>query len=109
MLRPFRRSQQQTSLAVVSALLEAAQANSFAIASQLASQSEISLPSAVTRLYRFLPNERFDNCLFTERLFDFFAERKPILLCLDSMSWGARFSVLTAAVGVEKRSIPVAI
>lgn len=44
LLSPFRRSQQKTCLAIVAALLEAAQANSFAIAAQLASQSGISLP-----------------------------------------------------------------
>ena len=40
LLSPFRRSQQQTCLAVVSALLEAAQANSFTIPGELGSQSE---------------------------------------------------------------------
>ncbi len=71
LLTPFRRSQQKTCLAVVSALLEAAQANSFAIASELAGQSEIQLASAVNRFYRFLRNERFDDWLLTERLFEF--------------------------------------
>ena len=53
LLRPFRRSQQKTCLAIVSALLEAAQANSFVIASELANQSEIQLASAVNRLSLF--------------------------------------------------------
>ncbi len=109
LLRPFRRSQQKTCLAIVAAILKAAEANSFAIASALACQSEIGLPSAVNRFYRFLRNERFDNWLLTERLFGFFAERKRIVLCLDWTSWGERFSVLTASVCVEKRSLPVAI
>lgn len=109
LLRPFRRSQQKTCLAVVSALLEAAQANSFAIASELASQSEIQIGSAVNRFYRFLRNERFDDWLLTEQLFSFFSERKRILLCLDWTAWGERFSVLTASVCVERRSIPVAV
>jgi hypothetical protein len=47
--------------------LEAGQANSFAIASELAGQSEIGLPSAVNRLYRFLRNERFDDWLLTKQ------------------------------------------
>jgi len=109
LLRPFRRSQQKTCISIVSALLEAAQANSFAIASMLASQSEIGLPSAVNRFYRFLRNERFDNWLLTERLFGFFAEKKRIVLCLDWTAWGERFSVLTASVCVEKRSLPIAV
>jgi len=109
LLRPFRRSQQKTCLAVVSALLEAAQANSFAIASELAQQSEIQLASAVNRFYRFLRNERFDDWFLTEQLFSFFAERKRIVLCLDWTSWGEKFSVLAASVAVERRSIPVAV
>lgn len=109
MLRPFRRSQQKTCLAVVSAILEAAQANSFAIASELANQSEIQLGSAVNRFYRFLRNERFDDWLLTEQLFSFFADRKRIVLCLDWTSWGEKFSVLVASVAIERRSIPVAV
>jgi Transposase DDE domain len=109
LLSPFRRSQQKTCLAIVAAILEAAQANSFAIAAELASQSEVDFPSAVTRFYRFLRNERFDNWLLTERLFSFFADRKRIVLCLDWTGWGERFSVLTASVCIEKRSIPVAV
>lgn len=109
LLSPFRRSQQKTCLAVVSAILEAAEANSFAIASELANQSEIQLASAVNRFYRFLRNERFDDWLLTEQLFSFFSERKSIILCLDWTAWGERFSVLTASVCVEKRSIPVAV
>lgn len=54
LLRPFRRSQQKTCLAVISALLEAGEANTFRIAAVLARQSGISLPSAVNRFYRFL-------------------------------------------------------
>ena len=109
LLTPFRKSPQKTCLAIVSALLEAAQANSFAIASELANQSEIQLGSAINRFYRFLRNERFDDWLLTEQLFSFFSERKRIVLCLDWTSWGERFSVLTASVAVEKRSIPVAV
>lgn len=110
LLRPFRKSQQKTCLAIIAALLEAAQANSFAIASELAQQSEIQLASAVNRLYRFLRNERFDDWLLTEQLFSFFAaERKTIVLCLDWTAWGERFSLLTASVCVEKRSLPVAV
>lgn len=109
LLSPFRRSQQKTCLAIVAALLDAAQANSFAIAAKLASQSGITLPSAVNRFYRFLRNERFDNWLLTERLFSFFAHRRTIVLSLDWTSWGERFSVLTASVAIEKRSVPVAV
>lgn len=109
LLSVFRRSQQKTCLAIISAILEAATANSFAIAAELAAQSGVSFPSAVNRFYRFLRNERFDNWLLTERLFSFFAHRRQIVLCLDWTSWGERFSVLAASVAVEKRSIPVAV
>lgn len=109
LLSPFRRSQQKTCLAVLAALLEAAEANSFQIAAQLSAQSGVTLPSAVNRFYRFLRNERFDNWLLTERLFAFFAHRRTVILSLDWTSWGERFSVLTASVAVEKRSVPVAV
>lgn len=109
LLSPFRKSQQKTCLAIVSAILQAGQANTFQIASHLATQSGIGLPSAVNRFYRFLRNERFDNWLLTERLISFFANGRQIILCLDWTAWGERFSVLTASVAVEKRSIPVAV
>lgn len=109
LLRPFRRSQQKTCLAVVAGLLEAAQANSFQIAAAMAQQSGIGLPSAVNRFYRFLRNERFDDWLLTEQMFAFFAERRRIVLCLDWTSWGERFSVLAASVCLDKRSLPVAV
>jgi hypothetical protein len=73
LLTPFRRSRQKTCLAIISALLEVAQANSFAIASELANQSEIQLDSAVNRFYRFLRNERFDDWLLTEQLLRLFS------------------------------------
>ena len=109
LLSVFRRSQQKTCLAIVAALLEAAPANSFGIAAKLSMQSGIGLPSAVNRFYRFLRNDRFDNWLLSERLFSFFSNRKRIILSLDWTAWGERFSVLTASVAVEKRSIPVAV
>lgn len=109
LLSVFCKSHQKTCLAIVSALLEAAQANSFGIAARLSVQSGIGLPSAVNRFYRFLRNDRFDNWFLTERLFSFFSHRKRIILALDWTSWGERFSVLTASVAVEKRSILVAI
>ncbi len=108
LLSPFRRSQQKTCLAVLAALLEAAEANSFQIAARLSAQSGVTLPSAINRFYRFLRNERFDNRLLTERLLGFFAHRRTVILSLGT-SWGERFSVLTASVALEKRSIPVAV
>ncbi len=47
--------------------------------------------------------------MLTEQLFSFFSERKRIVLCLDWTAWGDRFSVLTASVCIEKRSLPVAV
>ena len=109
LLNPFRLSQQKTVMAIVSAIAEAAQANSFAIASKLACQSEIQLGSAITRFYRFLRNERFDNWLLSERLFQLFTERNRIILCLDWTSFQDKFSLLVASVCVDRRSLPVAV
>jgi hypothetical protein len=109
LLSPFRRSQQKTCLSIIAAILAASQANSLAIAASLARQSGVGLPSALNRFYRFLRNERFDNWLLSEKLFAVFAQRRQIVLSLDWTAWGERFSVLTASVAVEKRSIPVAV
>ena len=109
LLSPFRRSQQKTCAAVVAALCQAAQASSFAIAGQLSCLSGVQLGSALTRLYRFLRNDRFDNWLLTEQLLRLLGgRRQPVLLALDWTQWQDRFSVLTAAVCAGTRSIPVA-
>jgi ubiquinone biosynthesis protein UbiJ len=68
LLRPFCRSRQKTRAALVAALCQAAQASSFAIAGQLACLTDIQFGSALTRLYRFLRNRRFDDWLLTEQL-----------------------------------------
>jgi len=64
----------------------------------------------LTRLYRFLRNERFDDWLLTEQMLRLMgARRKRLLLALDWTAWQDRFSVLTASVCVGTRSIPVAV
>src|SRR5919107_2692864 len=110
LLRPFRRSQQKTCAALVAALCQAAQAGSFAIAGQLSCLTDVQFGSALTRLYRFLRNERFDNWLLTEQLLRLLGRRPgPLLLALDWTAWQDRFSVLTAAVCTGTRAIPVAV
>lgn len=110
LLSPFRRSQQKTCAAIVAALCQAAQASSFAIAGQLSCLTEVQLGSALTRLYRFLRNERFDNWLLTEQLLRLLGRRPgPLLLALDWTAWQDRFAVLTAAVCAGTRAIPVAV
>jgi hypothetical protein len=109
LLSPFRRSQQKTCAAIVAALCQAAQASSFAIAGQLSRLTDVKLGSALTRLYRFLRNERFDNWLLTEQMLRLTAPPAGrLLLALDWTQWQDRFSVLTAAACVGTRSIPVA-
>jgi hypothetical protein len=110
LLRPFRLSQQKTCAALVAALCQAAQASSFAIAGQLSALTEVQLGSALTRLYRFLRNQSFDNWLLTQRMLKWLAQpNKSLLLALDWTAWQDRFSVLTASVCVDTRSIPVAV
>jgi hypothetical protein len=109
LLRPFRRSQQKTCAALVAALCQAAQASSFAIAGQLSCLIDVQFGSALTRLYRFLRNERFDNWLLTEQMMRLLGGSRPrLLLALDWTCWQQRFSVLTASACVGTRSIPVA-
>ncbi len=109
LLRPFRLSQQKTCAAIVAALCQCAQASSFAIAGQLSCLTEVRLGSALTRLYRFLRNARFDNWLLTEQMLRLLGGRSgPLLLALDWTCWQGRFSVLTASVCTGTRSVPVA-
>jgi len=109
LLRPFHRAQQKTCAALVAALCQAAQASSFAIAGQLSCLTQVQFGSALTRLYRFLRNERFDNWLLTEQMLSLLGkDRKHLLLALDWTAWQDRFSVLTASVCVDTRSVPVA-
>ncbi len=110
LLTPFRLSQQKTCAAVVAALCQAAQASSFAIAGQLSCLTQVQFGSALTRLYRFLRNDRFDNWLLTEQLLRLLGSRSgPLLLALDWTVWQNRFSVLTAAACTGTRSVPVAV
>jgi hypothetical protein len=54
--------------------------------------------SALTRLYRFLRNDRFDNWLLTEQLLRLMAPAEGrLLLALDWTTWQGRFSILTAS------------
>lgn len=109
LLRPFRRSQQKTCAALVAALCQAAQASSFAIAGQLACLTDVQFGSALTRLYRFLRNDRFDNWLLTEQLLRLLGPGPgPLLLALDWTCWQENFSLLTASACTGARSIPVA-
>src|SRR5215207_3170269 len=109
LLSPFRLSQQKTCAALVAALCQAAQASSFAIAGQLSCLTEVQCGSALTRLYRFLRSTRFDNWLLTEQMLRLLGkEQKHLLLALDWTCWQDRFSVLTASVCIDTRSVPVA-
>jgi hypothetical protein len=106
LLKPFRRSQQKTCAALVAALCQAAQASSFAIAGQLSCLTEVQFGSAVTRLYRFLRNKRFDNWLLTEQMLRVLCQpEKSLLLALDWTKWQDRFSVLTASVCIGTRAL----
>jgi len=109
LLRPFRLSQQKTCAALVAALCQAAQASSFAIAGQLSCLTDVQLGSALTRLYRFLRNRRFDDWLLTEQMLRLLSRRSgPLLLALDWTCWHDRFSLLTASACIGARSVPVA-
>lgn len=110
LLSPFRLSQQKTCASIVAALCQAAQASSFAIAGQLSCLTDVQFGSALTRLYRFLRNERFDNWLLTERMLHLLAQHnQSLLLALDWTAWQDRFSVLTASVCLDTRSVPIAV
>lgn len=109
LLSPFRRSQQKTCAALVAALCQANQASSFAVAGQLACLTDVGFGSALTRLYRFLRNTRFDDWLLTEQMLRMLARPDTrLVIALDWTAWQDRFSVLTAAVCTGTRAVPVA-
>ena len=108
LLSPFCLSQQKTCAALIAALCQAAQASSFAIAGQLSCLTDVQLGSALTRLYRFLRNDRFDDWLLTEQMLRLLGARPgPLPVALDWTCWHDRFSLLTASVCTGPRSIPV--
>jgi hypothetical protein len=109
LLKPFRLSQQKTCASIVAALCQSAQASSFAIAGQLSCLTEVGFGSALNRVYRFLRNDRFDNWLLTKQLLILLERDGTVLLALDWTKWQDKFSVLTACVCVDKRSIPIAV
>jgi Transposase DDE domain len=69
----------------------------------------VQLGSALTRLYRFLRNDRFDNWLLTEQMLRLMGPGGGrLLLAPDWTAWQDRFAVLTAAVCTGTRCVPVA-
>ena len=107
LLKPFRRSQQKTVAAVVIALTHAAQANTFAIAGELASSSHIQLASAINRIYRCLRNTLIDDLVITQQLLHVLANDGRVVLAIDWTEWHSSRSMLVAAVILGTRAIPV--
>ncbi|MFN2455656.1 MAG: transposase [Pyrinomonadaceae bacterium] len=109
LLSQFRLSQQKTCAALIVSLCGCAQASSFAIAARLSNLTQVEFGSALTRLYRFLRNTRFDDWLLSEQLLSVCGGReRRIVLALDWTNWQDRFSVLTASACIGSRAIPVA-
>lgn len=109
LLKPFRRSQAKTCAALIVALCGCAQASSFAIAASLSNLTTVEFGSALTRLYRFLRNSRFDDWRLTEQLLAVCGgSEQRVVLALDWTAWQDRFSVLTASVCVGTRAVPIA-
>lgn len=106
LLRPFRLSQQKTCAALVAALCQAAQASSFAIAGQLSCLTEVQFGSALTRLYRFLRNKRFDNWLLTEQLLRLVGKDQKRLLLALLLDGVARPLLGADGLGVYRHALP---
>ena len=108
--RGFRRSLQKTIAWAVDGLLMHASVSLPHLALHLAASSGIRPGSALTRLYRLLPNPRFREEALSTRLLLFLGRLfQPLLLVVDGTEWPHRRRCLVAAVAVARRALPVAV
>jgi hypothetical protein len=109
LVKPLRRSQQKTLVAVVSALLRTGIMRTLALAACLSVQSGIRLDSAHNRIYRLLRNDRIDDWdLTTQMLALCRGVRGRLLIAVDWTEWHSQMRSLCAAVICERRAVPVA-
>lgn len=105
----LHRSQAKSLVSVCAALAHCGQMRSFSIAHRLAASTGVRFKSAVQRFYRLVHNPRFDDWVcwsaLAHRLL-FAAGTRP-LVAVDWTEWHSGLRVLTAAVCVGRRAIPI--
>jgi hypothetical protein len=109
LLSPFHWRQRKTLGLVIAAIAVTGQARSFAIATTLARWLGTRLDSAVNRFYRLLRNSRIDYVVFLEKWLEQLVKKddRRLLISIDWTEWHHGLRMLSAAVVVGKRAIPV--
>ena len=108
LLSTFPKPQRKTSGLILAAILEVAQARSFALAQHLSQKLHIRVDSALNRFYRFLRNPRFDEYKLTAAMLKLLpACGAWLLIAIDWTEWHSEMRMLTASAAVGKRAIPV--
>ncbi len=105
----LHRSQAKALVAVCGALVCCGQMRSFSIAHRLSGMTGVRFKSAVQRFYRLMHNRKLDDwacwSALAQRLLSA-AGRRP-LVAVDWTEWHSGLRVLTAAVCVGRRAIPI--
>ena len=105
----LHRSQAKSLVSVCAALAHCGQMRSFSIARRLAAGTGVRFKSSVQRFYRLVHNPKFDDWVcwnaLAHRLLSA-AGTRP-LVAVDWTEWHSGLRVLTAAVCVGRRAIPV--
>jgi Transposase DDE domain len=109
LLSSFHWKQRQTLGLVIAAIAVTGQARSFAIATTLSRWLKTRLDSSVNRFYRLLRNPRIDYLGYVEKLAGLFVRGadRHLVISIDWTEWHHDLRMLSAAVVVGKRAIPL--
>lgn len=109
LLNPFWLRHRKTLGLVITAIAAAGQARSFAIATCMARWEKSRLDSAVNRLYRLLRNPRIDYLEYARSWAALLAKPRKgqLLVSIDWTEWHHELRMLSSAVVVGKRAIPL--
>lgn len=105
----LHRAQAKSLIAVVVCLVSCGRMRSFDIAQMIAARFCVKLKSAVQRFYRLVNNRKLDDLRVWTPLAHhlLMAAGKVMAISIDWTEWHEELRVLTAAVGIGRRAIPI--
>jgi hypothetical protein len=105
----LHRSQAKTLIAISSCLTLAGRLRSFDIAQTLARRTGVQNKSALQRFYRFIHNRRLDDLkVWVKLAASLLPAAGPLpTISIDWTEWRFDLHVLTAAVSIDRRAIPI--
>lgn len=105
----LHRAQAKSLIAVVACLVSCGRMRSFDIAQTIAARFCVKLKSAVQRFYRLVNNRKLDDHRVWTPLAHhlLMAAGKVMAISIDWTEWHEELRVLTAAVGIGRRAIPI--